>query len=122
MGWVKYVADGDASPGQGDSGVQFGVECLNRGLIPIQRFYKPADHDWTDANDNAVAACVAAGIKYIEPMNEPDLKCEWGCNYLPQNWLERSFTTWIHQAQRILSLGGIPTVAGLGLGCFPRTG
>ena len=124
MGWVKYVSDGNASPGQGDSGVQFGVSCLERGgMIPIQRFYQPADHRWTDANDNAVQACVANGIKYIEPMNEPDLlKVEWE-NQPPQDqWLERSFTNWIDQAQRIQALGGIPLSPALASGAFRDRG
>ena len=121
-GWVKYVADGDSSPGQGDSGVQFGMEVLRRGMIPIHRFYKPANHRWTDANDNAVAACVAAGIRYIEPMNEPDLKVEWGDGNIPQDWLQRSFTTWIEQAQRIQAHGGIPLSPALASGVFHDRG
>ena len=122
VGWVKYVADGDAEPGCGDSGVQVGVECLKRGMIPIHRFYKPADHNWIDANDNAVRACVANGIKYIEPMNEPDLRVEWSNGNLPQDWLERSFQTWIGQARHILDLGGIPLSPALASGAFHERG
>ncbi|MFH1633699.1 MAG: hypothetical protein ABIG63_06760 [Chloroflexota bacterium] len=121
-GWVKYVADGDAELGCGDSGIQFGVECLKRGMIPIHRFYKPANHNWIDANDNAVRACVANGIKYIEPMNEPDLSVEWGDGHLPQDWLQRSFQTWIGQAQHILDLGGIPLSPALASGAFHDRG
>lgn len=122
IGWVKYVADGNASAGQGDSGVQFGVECLKRGMIPIHRFYLPANHNWTDANDNAVVACVRAGIRYIEPMNEPDLPCEWGGGSLPSDWLTRAFSTWIYQAQRITALGGIPLSPALASGAFQDRG
>lgn len=121
--WLKYVADGNASFGQGDSGIQVGVECLKRGIIPIHRFYLPADHVWTDANENAVRACVSAGIKYIEPMNEPDLlQVEWGTAPSKDQWLTRAFTTWIHQAKSILSLGGIPLSPALASGAFQDRG
>jgi len=122
IGWVKYVADGNASAGQNDSGVQFGIECLKRGMIPIHRFYLPANHRWIDANDNAVSACVRNGIKYIEPMNEPDLPIEWGGGSLPTDWLSRSFRTWIGQARRILALGGIPLSPALASGVFQDRG
>ncbi len=122
IGWVKYVADGNASPGHADSGLQFGVECLNRGMIPIHRFYQDADHRWSDANENAVIACVRAGIKYIEPMNEPDLKDEWSTKVLPQNWLKSAFGNWIDQAKHIIALGGIPLSPALASGAFHDRG
>jgi len=122
IGWVKFLSDGNAGPGQGDSGLGFGIDVLARGMVPVVRFYMNADHRWTDANDNAVMAYVAAGIRYIETINEPDLSLEWSDGKLPVDWAERSFTNWIGMAQRIIALGGIPLSPSLASGFMQARG
>lgn len=122
IGWVKYVADGNASPGQGDSGLEFGKAMLSRGMIPIHRFYVPADHRWSDANSYAVEACVRNGIRYIESMNEPDLPIEWSSGHLPVDWLRRAFDNWMDHARHIIDLGGIPLSPAMASGSFSDRG
>ncbi|NLI41838.1 MAG: hypothetical protein GX421_11820, partial [Caldisericales bacterium] len=122
IGWVKYLSDGNGRPGAGDSGLQFGINVLSRGMVPIVRYYMDAGHKWTDANDYATEQNVAHGILMIETINEPDLNYEWADGKLPQDWAERSFTNWIEHAQRIIAHGGVPLSPSLASGFMQARG
>jgi hypothetical protein len=119
---VKYLSDGNGNVGVGDSGLQFGVDVLARGMIPVVRYYMNAEHRWSDANSYATEANVRAGIVYIETLNEPDLALEHDSGSLPKDWLRRAFDNWIDHAHHILALGGIPLSPALASGAFGDRG
>lgn len=122
IGWLKFLSDGNGQPGVGDSGLQFGIYALQHGLMPVVRFYCPADHRWTDANSYAIEAYVRAGIRYIETVNEPDLGYEWSGGHLPADWAERAFGNWLEHARNIRRLGGIPLTPALASGFLGARG
>jgi hypothetical protein len=122
IGGVKYLSDGNGNVGAGDSGLQFGIDVLARGMIPVVRYYMNAEHRWTDANSYATEANVRAGIVYIETLNEPDLALEHDSGSLPKDWLRRAFDNWIDHAHHITALGGIPLSPALASGAFGDRG
>lgn len=122
MGWIKMLSDGNASAGQGDSGLELARAIQDAGMIPVVRFYCDAGHRWTDANSNAVDAYVRAGVRYIETINEPDLAYEWDGGNQPPNWAEVSFNNWIGHARAIIDHGGIPLSPSLASGFMQQRG
>jgi hypothetical protein len=116
IGWVKFLSDGSSS------GLQFSQEVLNRGMIPVVRFYCHPTHRWTDANSMMVDKLVALGVRYISTINEPDLKEEWNDKHVPDDWVAISFSNWTHHAREILDRGGIPLTPALASGVLQARG
>ena len=80
--WVKIARH--------DGGLDFARLLLRNDIMPIVRLYRPQPNPGTlDAEAlAAVKDYVAAGVRYFEFNNEPDLGVEWQGNIVPPNAIE----------------------------------
>jgi hypothetical protein len=109
--WVKIA--------RADGGTALDELLLNHGIMPIVRVYRPQPNPGT--LDQAALALVrehvAAGVRYFEFNNEPDLGGEWQHNYLPPNALAITAANAIVDMEAILALGGYPGIPAVTVGC-----
>ncbi|MCX7838801.1 MAG: hypothetical protein N2559_05020 [Anaerolineae bacterium] len=112
--WFKVVDDG------GDS-LPWCEKLLDAGIFPIVRILRrdPPPNDTPEPNPGHIGApeeqtirrLIAAGVRYFETNNEPNLPIEWKHNAMPANPIECAklvALNWLFDARLILSLGGLP--------------
>lgn len=120
--WFKVLDDGGAS-------LPFCEKLLAAGIFPIVRILRrdPPPNDTPEPNPGHVGApeektiqrLVAAGVRYFETNNEPNLNAEWKHNAMPGNAVECAklvALNWLFDARLILSLGGFPGLPAIGGG------
>lgn len=120
--WFKVVDDG------GDS-LPFCEKLLDAGIFPIVRILRrdPPPNDTPEPNPGHIGApeeqtirrLIAAGVRYFETNNEPNLPLEWKHNAMPANPIECAklvALNWLFDARLILSLGGLPGLPAISSG------
>ncbi|MCL4487204.1 MAG: hypothetical protein M1570_03620 [Chloroflexi bacterium] len=116
--WFKLLDDGG-------SNVDFAKELLHRGVMPVIRLYIDAPNpgritDYARVDEVAVIRrYVAAGIRYFEINNEPNLGNEWHIPY-PPDAPEMTMDNWLPDAELVISLGGLPAFPALAQTQDPR--
>ena len=109
--WVKIA--------RGDGGVAFDELLLANGIMPIVRLYRPQPNPGT-LDENQVRQLkehVAAGVRYFEFNNEPDLGHEWANSALAPNGPEVVARNAIQDMETILAAGGYPGIPAVAVGC-----
>jgi len=120
--WFKVVDDG------GDS-LPWCEKLLDAGIFPIVRILRrdPPPNDTPEPNPGHIGAAeeqtirrlIAAGVRYFETNNEPNLSVEWKHNAMPGNALECAklvALNWLFDARLILSWGGFPGLPAISSG------
>jgi hypothetical protein len=110
--WVKLLDDG------GGSSKEVCEKLLDAGIMPVVRLYRPQPNPGhiRGREEKTVRELVALGVRYFETNNEPDLAAEWQNNHRPSGWLDVVVDNFIYDADRILSLGGLPAFPAMGVG------
>ncbi len=110
--WVKVLDDGGASSRE------LSRALLDNGIMPIVRIYRerPNPGHLDGRGIDAVHKLVAAGVRYFEANNEPDLPAEWKNNHRPANWLDVVVDNFIWDADTIFKEGGLPAYPAMGPG------
>ena len=115
--WFKVLACGDNKLGVVKA-------CRRQGVEPVVRIYAagPAPYYPRPGGEEAefrklVKAYVAAGARYIEAGNEPNLKCEWVEGEWEKGKLtERLCEQWLRVRKMIDEEGGIPVFYAMSVG------
>ncbi len=102
---------------------------LAAGIFPIVRIIRrdPPPNDTPEPNPGHLAApeeetlrrLIAAGVRYFETNNEPDLAAAWKHRAMPGDALEAAklvALNWLFDARLILSLGGLPGLPAISSG------
>ncbi|MEW5720029.1 MAG: hypothetical protein AB1817_15485, partial [Chloroflexota bacterium] len=112
--WFKVLDNaGDSLP--------FCEKLIAAGIFPIVRILRrdPPPNDTPEPNpghlgapeEKTIRRLIAAGVRYFETNNEPNLNVEWKHNAMPGNTIEAAklvALNWLFDARLILSLGGFP--------------
>ena len=120
--WFKVLdAAGNSLP--------FCEKLLDAGIFPIVRILRrdPPPNDTPEPNpghlggleEKTIQRLIAAGVRYFETNNEPNLNAEWKHNAMPGNAIECAklvALNWLFDARVILSLGGLPGLPAIGGG------
>lgn len=111
MKWVKLLDDGDGSS------LELCQRLLDAGIMPVVRLFreKPNPGRIGGRERSGLQKLIAIGVRYFETNNEPDLPAEWHTP-MPENWLDVVTDSFIHDADVILSMGGLPAVPAMGPG------
>jgi protocatechuate 3,4-dioxygenase beta subunit len=109
--WVKVLDDG------GGSSLELCERLLAAEIMPIVRLYrKTPNPDHIGGREiETIRRLVAAGVRYFETNNEPDLPAEWRTP-MPPNWLEIVVDNFIYDADRVLDAGGYLALPAMGPG------
>jgi hypothetical protein len=107
--WVKLLDDGNGSA------LEVCERLLAAEIMPIVRFYRqqPNPSGIGRRELTTVHRLVAAGVRYFETNNEPDVPTEWQSDRLPTNWSTLIAESFIHDADGILERGGLPAFPAL---------
>jgi hypothetical protein len=93
------------------------------GIETIVRCYRPRPHPTTLDEDpkqkEGLPLLVAAGNKYFEVQNEPNVKWEWPDDIIPPDAHEVVAKNFAIDADYILSIGGIPLITAMSPGGEP---
>lgn len=110
--WVKVLDD------SGGSSEPLVRALIDNGIMPVVRIYRerPNPGHLDGRGMVAVRKLIAAGARYFETNNEPDLPAEWEDNHKPANWLDIVIDNFIWDADFILSEGGLPAFPAMGPG------
>jgi hypothetical protein len=110
--WVKLLDD------SGGSSLDLCQRLLAADIMPIVRLYRqePNPGHIGGREQDTVRRMVAAGVRYFETNNEPDLPVEWQGGRVPDNWLEIAIENFIVDADRIIALGGLPALPAMAVG------
>lgn len=110
--WLKILDDG------GGSSLPLCQALLANDIMPIVRLYReePNPGHIGGREIDAVHRLVAAGVRYFETNNEPDLPDEWRGKQRPANWLDIVVDNFIYDADVILTEGGYPAFPAMGPG------
>ncbi len=110
--WLKLLDDG------GGSSLPLCQALLANHIMPIVRLYReePNPGHIGGREIDAVHRLVAAGVRYFETNNEPDLPDEWRGKQRPANWLDIVVDNFIYDADIILTEGGYPAFPAMGPG------
>ncbi len=110
--WVKVLDDG------GGSAIEISQRLLAADIMPIVRIYRmePNPGTLSGREQDAVRRLVAAGVRYFETNNEPDLSAEWKGGQVPPNWLDIVVDNFIIDADIVLGLGGLPALPAMAVG------
>ncbi len=105
--WVK-IAHHDGARGFVDL-------LLKNDIMPIVRIYRPQPNPGTLSKTElaAVSDFVAAGVRYFEFNNEPDMGVEWQGGEVPLNALSIVARNAIIDMEAILERGGYPGIPAL---------
>ncbi len=101
-----------------DGGLELAGLLLKNDIMPIVRLYRFHPNPGT-LDDNALAAVkdyVAAGVRYFEFNNEPDLGVEWQSTEVPPDAQQIVARNAIVDIEAILKLGGYPAIPALAPG------
>ncbi|MCO6452162.1 MAG: carboxypeptidase regulatory-like domain-containing protein [Caldilineales bacterium] len=112
--WVKFLHDG---------GLDFAEILLEAGIMPVVRLYRHTPNS-TDIEKGtlsereilAAREMVAAGVRYFEFNNEPELHTEWEGGQVPENAFDYVAKAAIRDMDAILSLGGYPGIPATAIG------
>lgn len=109
--WVKVLDDG------GGSSLELCERLLAADIMPIVRLYRktPNPGHIGGREIETIRRLVAAGVRYFETNNEPDLPAEWSTP-MPPNWLEVVVDNFIYDADRVLDAGGYLALPAMGPG------
>ncbi len=109
--WVKLLDDG------GGSSLELCQRLLAADIMPIVRMYRgtPNPGHIGGREEDAIRRLAAAGVRYFETNNEPDLPAEWS-THMPDNWLEIVVDNFIYDADRVLNAGGYLALPAMGPG------
>ncbi|MCL4396554.1 MAG: LysM peptidoglycan-binding domain-containing protein [Chloroflexi bacterium] len=120
--WVKVVDSG------GDS-LEFCEHLLAAGVFPIVRVLRrdPPPNDAPEPNpghinateEETIRRLVAAGVRYFETNNEPDVPGEWKNGAIPGDPIETAklvALNWLFDARFILAAGGLPGLPAISSG------
>ncbi len=82
--WVKVLDD------SGGSSLELCQRLLAADMMPVVRLYRPEPNPGSigGREQDTIRRLVAAGVRYFETNNEPDLNVEWKDGQAPANWLE----------------------------------
>ena len=112
--WVKFLHDG---------GLEFAQMLLAAGIMPVVRLYRPQPNslnfEQATLGANLVAQLenyIAAGVKYFEFNNEPELPTEWQGGQAPPDALDRVARAAMSDMETILDRGGYPAVPATAIG------
>ncbi len=112
--WVKMLHPG---------GIEFAELLLEAGIMPVVRIYRhrPNSLDLSKAvltsEDIAyLKDYLAAGVRYFEFNNEPELASEWEGAQLPPDAIDYVARAAIVDMETILGLGGYPAVPATAVG------
>ena len=112
--WVKLLHSG---------GIEFAEMLLKAEIMPVVRIYRhrPNSQDLSKAVLGAdeidyIKDYVAAGVRYFEFNNEPDLASEWEGGQLPADAIDYVARAAIIDMETILGLGGYPAVPATAIG------
>lgn len=110
--WVKILDDG------GGSSLELARALLDNEMMPIVRIFRerPNPGHLSAREADAVQRLIAAGVRYFETNNEPDLAAEWRDNHRPDDWLDIVVDNFIFDADMILDAGGFPALPPMGPG------
>jgi len=116
MKWVKLLDDGCGSS------LELCQRLLAIDVMPIVRLYRlEPNPGHIEARELETArVLISAGVRYFETNNEPNLPSEWKNNRLPSNWLDVAIDNFIYDADRIIELGGLPSLPAMGLSDHDR--
>ncbi len=120
--WFKVLDDhGDSLP--------FCEKLLAADIFPIVRIIRrdPPPNDVPEPNpghispaeEETVKRMVAAGVRYFETNNEPDLSREWKHSAMPGDMVEAAklvALNWLFDARLILEAGGFPGLPAMSVG------
>lgn len=108
--WVKIARH--------DGGLQFSELLLKYDIMPVVRVYRFQPNPGTLDQEalRAIKDYVAAGVRYFEFNNEPDLNIEWQGNYLPPDALQIVARNAVIDMEAILAAGGYPGLPALAVG------
>ncbi|MDE3089394.1 MAG: LysM peptidoglycan-binding domain-containing protein [Chloroflexota bacterium] len=120
--WFKVLDDG------GDSLI-FCEKLLAAGIFPIVRVIRkdPPPNDTSEPNpghinlaeERTIQRLIAAGVRYFETNNEPNLGAEWKSGVMPNDPLEAAklvALNWLFDARLILAAGGYPGLPAISVG------
>ncbi|NOX60523.1 MAG: carboxypeptidase regulatory-like domain-containing protein [Chloroflexi bacterium] len=112
--WVKFLHDG---------GLELAEMLLKADIMPVVRLYRPQPNSrdiekatLTAKQIQAVKDYVAAGVRYFEFNNEPELPSEWEGGQAPPDAIDYVAAAAIRDMETILSLGGYPAVPATAIG------
>ncbi len=112
--WVKLLHPG---------GVEFAELLLEAGIMPVVRIYRhrPNSRDLSKAvltseEIDYLKDYLAAGVRYFEFNNEPELAGEWEGAQLPPDAIDYVARAAIVDMETILGLGGYPAVPATAIG------
>ncbi len=110
--WLKVLDD------CGGSSEPLVRALIENGIMPIVRLYReyPNPGHLDGRGQVAARTLIAAGARYFETNNEPDLPAEWEDNHRPANWLDIVVDNFIWDADFILGEGGLPAFPAMGPG------
>ena len=108
--WVKIARH--------DGGLDLAALLLKNDIMPIVRLYRfqPNPGVLDAAALAAVKDYVAAGVRYFEFNNEPDLGVEWRDNFVPPDAAAVVAANAIVDMEAILAAGGYPAIPALAPG------
>jgi protocatechuate 3,4-dioxygenase beta subunit len=110
--WLKLLDD------SGGSSLEVCERLLAADIMPIVRLYRqePNPGHIGGREEDTIRRMVAAGVRYFETNNEPDLPVEWQGDEVPANWLEIAIDNFIIDADKVIALGGLPALPAMGVG------
>lgn len=110
--WVKLLDDG------GGSSLELCQRLLAADIMPVVRLYRlePNPGHIGGREEETIRRLVAAGVRYFETNNEPDLDMEWQGGRRPPNWLDIVVDNFIIDADRVQAAGGLPAVPAMAVG------
>jgi LysM repeat protein len=120
--WVKVLDD------HGDS-LSLCTKLLEAGIFPIVRIIRrdPPPNDSPEPNpghinateEEVIRRLIAAGVRYFETNNEPNLATEWKNEAMPGDNVETAklvALNWLFDARFILAAGGYPGLPAISVG------
>jgi len=112
MKWIKLLDDGDGSS------LELCRRLIDAGMMPVVRLFRehPNPGRIGGRELSGVRKLVAAGVRYFETNNEPDLPAEWEGNQKPDNWLDVVVDQFIYDADIVHREGGLLAVPAMGPG------
>ncbi len=110
--WVKVLDDG------GGSSFELCQRLLAADIMPVVRLFRiePNPGSIGGREEDTIRRMVAAGVRYFETNNEPDLPIEWKGGKMPSNWLDVVIDNFIIDADKVIALGGLPALPAMGVG------
>lgn len=110
--WVKVLDD------SGGSSLELCQRLLAADIMPIVRLYRlePNPGHIGGREEDTLRRLVAAGVRYFETNNEPDLDIEWQGGRRPSNWFDIVIDNFIIDADKVHAAGGLPAVPAMGVG------